>query len=341
MSTRPNPATIYDIAARAGVSIATVSRWLNSPDRLSEKARAKVADAATTLGYTPKFAARAMAEGRTKMIGVVIPTMENAIFASGLQAFQEELEKHGFTMVVATSGYCMTRERQQIQTLIARGAEGLLLVGYDRDPAVYTMLENQGIKAVIAWAFDHASTLPAVGFNNYEAARSIARKMIELGHLRMGLITFDTSENDRARARKEGIEQAIRETGRSPQILKTELAGIGIQEGGKAFKRLIVANPELTVIFCGNDVAAVGALIKARELGFDVPADISITGFDDIELSRVTSPKLTTVRLPHKRMGRSSAAKLIGMLNNTDEGRPVRLETEIKLRGSHGPVPDN
>lgn len=341
MSNRSNPATIYDIASHAGVSIATVSRWLNSPDRVSEKARGKVAEAATALGYSPKFAARAMAEGRTKMIGAVIPTMENAIFAGGLQAFQEELEGNGYTLVVATSGYDMAREKQQIQTLIARGAEGLLLVGYDRDPTVNAMFEKQGIKTIVAWAFDHGSTLPAVGFNNFDASRSIARKMIELGHRRMGLISLDISENDRARARKEGIEQAIREIGMSPNILRTEFAGIGIHEGGAAFERLVDTDPNLTVVFCSNDVSAVGALLRAEELGLDVPKDLSITGFDDIELSRVTSPKLTTVRLPHRRMGRSAATKLIAMINNMDEGKPEQLATEIKLRGSHGPVRDS
>lgn len=337
MSKRASPANIYDIAAHAGVSISTVSRYLNHPDSLSEKTLNKVAESAATLGYSPKFAARAMAEGRTKVIGAIIPTMENAIFAGGLQAFQEELERLGFTMVVATSNYSIAHEKKQIQTLIARGAEGLLLVGYDRDPSVYTLLENQEILAVVAWAFDHTKTLPAVGFDNFDASRAMAREMIKLGHREMGLISFDITENDRARARKNGIEQAIREIGLSPNTLKMEFAGVGIQEGGAAMERLIAANPELTVVFCGNDVLAVGALIRAKEMGFDIPKDISITGFDDIELSQVTSPKLTTVRLPHRRMGRSAAQKLIALLNNTDGGHPEELETEIKLRGSHGP----
>lgn len=338
MTDRTQSATVYDVASQAGVSIATVSRWLNSPELLSEKARLKVTKAAEKLGYSPKFAARAMAGGRTRMIGAVIPTMANAVFAIGLQAFQEELESHGFTLVVATSNYERDNEKKQIMTLASRGIEGLLLVGYDRHPDVYKFLDEQMIPKVVTWAFDLTKNQPAVGFDNHQASREMAREMVKLGHKKMGLISLDVVENDRVRSRKEGIEQAIRETGRSVTDLKTVFASHSVEDGSKAFERLMKADPDLTVIFCSNDVLAVGALRGAKELGINVPDDVSVVGFDDIELSQVTSPLLTTVHVPHRRMGRAAACQIIKMQSDPTLLKSVQMQTELVLRESHGPA---
>ncbi len=132
--------TLDDVAKMADVSTATVSRCLNSPDRVVEATRKRVLSAVDALGYTPNFAARVMAAKRSFTIGAIIPTMENAIFARGLQSFQEELHQRGYTLLVSSSAYKPEIEEEQIRTLIARGADGLLLIGHDRDPKIYDFL---------------------------------------------------------------------------------------------------------------------------------------------------------------------------------------------------------
>ena len=335
---RPSP-TLHDVAKQSGFSTATVSRCLNFPKQVSEKTREKVMAAIEELGYTPNFGARAMASQRTNTIGAIIPTMENAIFARGIQAFQEELDAHGYTLLVASSSYRPDLEEQQIRSLVARGADALLLIGHERDPAVYKLLEAQNIPALVTWAFDRTQSRPSIGFDNRLAMREMAREVLRLGHRRLALISADVSSNDRAAARLEGICEALREAGLNEGDLAVIETQYGIETGAIAFETLMRAPAQPTVVFCGNDVLAVGALGQAREMGFDVPGDVSIVGFDDIELAQVAYPKLTTVHVPHREMGRHAARALIDAVQTGRQIESRELNVGLRLRDSLGPVP--
>lgn len=329
--------TLHDVAEAARVSTATVSRCLNFPDKVAPETRQKVQSAIAALGYSPNFGARVMAARRTNTIGAIIPTMDNAIFARGLEAFQEELRKHGFTMLVASTAYQPEIEEEQIRSLIARGADALLLIGYQRDPEIYRLLDAQGVPALLTWAFDAASPLPAIGFDNFTAMRQMAVNVIEMGHRRLALISADTTNNDRAQARRAGIERAMADAELNPKDLQFVQTAYGIDEGATAFETLMAGQPP-TAILCGNDVLAVGALKRARDMGLSVPRDVSIVGFDDIELAQVAFPALTTVHVPHEEMGRRAGAALAQYLK---DGKPIistELATHIVHRETLGPA---
>lgn len=326
-----------DVARRARVSTATVSRCLNSPERVNEATRQRVMQAVEELGYSPNFGARVMAAKRTNTIGAIIPTMENAIFARGLQAFQEELHDLGFTLLVASSSYRRDLEEEQIRALVARGADGLLLIGHDRDPAVDGFLDAQGIPALVTWSFDPEARRACVGFDNRSAMRALAREILGMGHRSLGLITAETASNDRARGRLLGVRDAMKESGLDPAGLAVIETPYGIETGAAAFEKLMDAANAPTAILCGNDVLAVGALGRARELGIAVPRRVSITGFDDIELARVAVPALTTVHVPHREMGRKAARMLVRMVEGDAAGPPVELQADLRLRASLGP----
>lgn len=321
--------TLEDVAARAGVSTATVSRCLNSPAQVVEETRARVLAAVEALGYAPNFGARALAAKRTRTIGAIIPTMENAIFAEGVQAFQERLQAAGFTLLVASSGYDPAVEADEIRTLVARGAEGLLLVGHDRQAGLAQFLAARGVPAVVAWALDPDALLPSVGFDNFAAMKALTERAVAMGHRRIGVISALTATNDRARARIEGVRAVI-----EPAAI--EETDYGIAEGRAAFARLIERVPDMTLAICGNDVLAAGAMAEARARGIDVPASVSVTGFDDLALAAVLTPALTTVRVPHRAMGEAAAETLLALV----EGRPATsrvLPTELILRESLAP----
>ena len=329
----PRTPTLEDVAARAGVSTATVSRCLNMPEKVVEATRQRVMQAVETLGYAPNFSARALVAKRTRTIGAVIPTMANAIFAEGIQAFQDVLQAEGYTLLVASSGYDPKAEAEAIRTLVARGADGLLLIGFDRDPSLYTFLSTQEIPAVVAWAYDAAAPLPSVGFDSRAAMRDLARHAIGLGHRRIGMISARQTGNDRARARAEGVAAAMAEAGLGAPLV--EETSYGIDEGAAAFARLIGRNPGLTLVMCGNDVLAAGAIRGAEALGFAVPGEISITGFDDLELARLVTPELATVCVPHRAMGEAAARAILAAL--AGEAPQARLlPTELRLRASLG-----
>jgi LacI family transcriptional regulator len=193
--------TLADVAQHANVSTATVSRCLNSPEQVQKGTRDRVLAAVEELGYSPNFSARSLAAKRTNTIGAIIPTMDNAIFARGIQAFQEELGQLGATLLVASSSYRQDLEEKQIRTLIARGADGLLLIGHDRDPSVYSFVDRRRVPVLVSWAFDATQPKPSVGFDNRAAMTAMANEVLALGHDQIAMISARQSDNDRARER--------------------------------------------------------------------------------------------------------------------------------------------
>ncbi len=326
--------TLDDVAKQAGVSTATVSRCLNSPDRVIEKTKIRVLAAVDQLGYIPNFAARAMAAKRSYTIGAIIPTMENAIFARGVQAFQDELREHGYTLLVSSSAYKPDMEKEQIRTLVARGADGLLLIGHEREEQIYAYLEQHQVPVLIAWSYLPNIPQPSVGFNNRRAMFELAKEVIRQGHRRIAIISGLFEGNDRALNRVRGVKDAFQENGLQPDGIAVVQTDYEIEKGANAFRKLMSQSPRPTAVMCGNDVLAVGALREAERMGITVPNQVSVTGFDDIELAEIVNPKLTTVHVPHREMGRMAAGELVAMLETDSEARSICIPTKIIIRGS-------
>lgn len=321
----------------ANVSIATVSRALNAPDVVRAETRARVEAAVTATGYTPNFSGRALVLNRTNTVGVVIPTMDNAIFAQGLQALQETLADAGVTMLVATSHYSAEQEAAQIRTLLARGVDALALIGEARPPESYQMIERHGVPFVLMWVYGPQIPHLCVGFDNRGAARKMTELVLAAGHRRIAMIAGLTAGNDRAAARIDGVRDALaaeRLTLAPDELLE---APYDIDASASAARQLLSRADPPTAIVCGNDVIAVGAIRGALALGLGVPRDVSIVGFDDIDLATVVDPPLTTVRVPHRRMGRAAAELLLAVDREGIAGTSVAIETSIVERASLAP----
>jgi LacI family transcriptional regulator len=330
--------TLADVARHANVSTATVSRCLNSPDQVVGETRERVMKAVAELGYAPNFGARALAAKQTNTVGAIIPTMENAVFARGIQAFQEELGRHGKTLLIASSAYQSHLEEEQVRALVARGADALLLIGYDRSPDLYAFLKKRVVPTLVAWSYAEGIDQPAIGFDNRAAMAELARLVIGHGHRKIACITAPMASNDRARGRVEGIRLAMTEAGLDAAGLTLIETPYAIENGETAFREVMAAAPDTTAVMCVNDVLAIGALRAAREMGLSVPRDVSITGFDDIEIAMLAEPALTTVHVPHREMGRRAAQMLIAMMRDNDTPESVKLPTDIRLRRSLGNV---
>lgn len=334
MTNFQSPPTLEDVATLAGVSTATVSRCINDPEMVSKPTRVRVEDAIKSLGYTPNFAARSMAAKRTFTIGAIVPTMENAFFAQGLQAFQEEIHAHGYTLLVSSSAYSPAAEEEQIRTLVARGADGLLLIGHDRDASVYDYLERQMVPTLVAWSYDESARAPSVGFDNRAAMREIAKSSISLGHTNIGMISAPSAQNDRARMRIAGVRDAMAAHDIDPETLALVEVPYSTSNGTAAIVELMQINPRPTIVFCGNDIFAAGALRGAKQLGISVPDDLSLTGFDDLDIAQIVSPELSTVHVPHRAMGQASARELVKMIEEKRGGTSQKLEVQLIHRGS-------
>lgn len=329
----PARPTLDDVARAAGVSTATVSRCLNAPDRVIARTRERVMQAVSALGYTPDFSGRALASGRTNTVGAIIPTMENAIFARLLQSFQETLSATGVTLLVASSGYDYDREAEQIRALAGRGADGLLLIGSARPPATYEFLHRRGMPFVLAWSLGHTAD-HFVGFDNTSAAAAIAARVIAFGHRNIAMIAGVAAMNDRAADRVDGVRIALRQANQDADAIPIIEAPYTFEDGGAAFASLMQRVPRPTAVICGNDILAVGAIVRAKALGLRVPEDVSITGFDDIDIAACVEPPLTTVHVPHRRMGVAAAQQLLKLIAGDTVNERIEFGTEVVERNS-------
>ena len=321
-----------DVAQRAQVSTATISRALNTPEKVAKATRARINKAIAELGYTPNFGGQVLASNRTRTIGAVIPTLANSMFAEALQAFQERLTENRMTLLVASSGYDPQNEFDQVRSLLGRGADGLLLVGKDRAPETMQLLEQRAVPHVLTWCYEEGGEALYAGFRSYDAAADLTRHVLSLGHRTIAVIAAHTAQNDRARDRLAGIVDTVASS--PAEIVCIHETSYGVTEGAAGFDAVIGADP--TVIMCANDVLAAGAILGARQRGLRVPDDISITGFDDTDIARIVQPPLTTVAVPHAPMGRAAAEILLLLLKGQERPKSRNLGTKVILRGSLG-----
>jgi LacI family transcriptional regulator len=329
---------VEDVAAAAGVSGATVSRLINRTGPVSPKLRERIERAVTQLGYVPNGAARALASHRTRAIGVIVPTLENANFAIAAEGAQRYLINAGYQMLVASSDYDPAQEWAHIQSLVAHGIDGIILVGARRSEEVTEYLRSRRLPYVVTWSLTDQNT-PSVGFDNGEAARQLAKHLLDLGHRQVGVIAGLTKNNDRAAARLDGIRRAFRERGLEfPRELLIERP-YRIVEGQLALRALWAMSPPPTAVICGNDQLAFGALIECYRQGIVVPDEVSIVGFDDLEFASQILPTLTTIHVPAEEIGRRAAAFLVDRLNGLASPMTTEVAVSLVVRGSSGPPP--
>ena len=331
--------TLEDVALAARVSTATISRSINTPTKVAKATHERIQKTIETLGYTPHFGGRALASNRTNTIGAVIPSMSNAMFANGIQAFQEELSDAGVTMLVASTGYSTEAEFTQIRSLMTHGADGLLLIGTDRPKKTTDFLALRGVPYVISWCYKDDPTQLFVGFDNQKAAFEMATCVLEYGHRNVAMIAGISKDNDRVKNRIAGVKNAINGFGHGARLLRIVESPYLLAESANAFDEIMKGPDVPSVIICGNDVLAAGAITRARECGVSVPKQLSVTGFDDIGLALVVDPALTTVRVPQIEMGKAAARVLLSKLTGDDTISSLEFKTEVVLRSSLARVP--
>ncbi len=295
-------ASLSDVARYAKVSTATVSRVLNNPEKVAEKSRMVVQAAIDKLGYIPDGAARALASRHTGTIGAVVPTLDNAIFATGVQGFQNRLKKCGYTVIVASHEYDLVEEAHEVKTLLRQGIDALLIVGSTHDPQLLHLLKEKKIPYVNCWAYKPDSNQPYIGFDNKKAASKLTDYLLDLGHKDFAVISGRTRNNDRAMDRLLGIREAIEKRDLTLPREKILERSYSVKKGRQAMRILLQDARLPTAVICGNDILALGALAECQSVGIRVPEEISITGFDDLDISAQIIPSLTTIHVPSTEM---------------------------------------
>lgn len=325
--------TVRDVAKLAGVSTATVSRALTRPDMVRPGTRERIQRAIGRLDYVSDGVARALSTRRTHTVGAVIPTLNNAIYAVSTHSLQKALEQAGYTLLLACHEFDLAAEARMLRTFASRGVDALVLVGTQHNAETRKLLPSLGLPYVYTWAIDRARRHASVGFDNRAAGRMIAEYLLQLGHKRIGMLSGVLAGNDRARDRMLGVKAALE---RADLALPPECvvqAAYSLESGREGLAKLLRAQ-RVSAVVCGNDVLAIGAIQEAQRMGLDVPGDLSITGFDDMEFATVVTPALTTVRFPVADIGVEAARHIIERLEGKTGPRCIELPLELAIRQS-------
>ena len=293
---KPN-ATVTDVAKLAGVSVATVSRTFTRPEKVTQQARERVLAAALRLNFSPNPAARALRSRHSNLVGAVVPTLNYAIYARLLNAFQDRMGEAGHLAVVLTSGFDNTHVPDKARLLIEHGCEALLLVGQLYDPALLLLLQQRGIPTVSTYSVTSDVVIPSIGFDNRDSMLRALQHATDLGHRDVLLLLGPRTGNDRQIARHDAFLETMRRRRQSVAGRVVECA-YTIEAGEEAFRAKWLHDGTFTCVLCSSDVLAFGVLSECKRLGVAVPGDLSVIGFDDLDFAARLDPPLTTVRVP-------------------------------------------
>lgn len=339
-------ANIYDVARLASVSTATVSKVLSNTPYVSHKTRQKVLDAVDDLGYSPSIAARSLSGNRRFVIGLAIPYKPQYLFRDPflleiIQGIEEVANENDYNLLFTTAR--KTNPQGAYNRLLNKGyVDGVIILETVKGAELDKKLVESGIPRVaVGYSMnqnDNPEVLtPAIHANDYDGAYQATRHLLGLGHRRIGVINGPANFMVAMEERYQGYRAALAEAGLEPAPELVVNGDFTLESGIAAGRRLLQFSPRPTAIFSFNDRMALGAMRSARELGLKIPTDLSIVGFDDVEVAQASDPPLTTVRQPAMRIGQAAARRLFELLNqNNTEHDPIVLPAELVLRATTG-----
>ncbi|KQT49685.1 LacI family transcriptional regulator [Devosia sp. BK] len=332
-------ATIEDVAALAGVSIATVSRAINEPTKVAEATRRKVTEAVARTGYTTNAMARSLRMRRSNMILILAPDVGDPNFSNILVGLETEASKRGYGVLIGNTQNDPSRETDYLRFISSNQADGLILFtghlpfGYGQDGNETRLPPMVAVNEPVPNA-----DVPFVGVDNFAGARIATEHLISQGHKRIAFIGRAPGREVN-RLREEGYRTALTGAGLTvdPRLI---IDGDGTTESGRAAAELMFVRDALpTAFFCVNDATALGVLISLSARHYDLPRQFSIMGFDDISFSSFVSPSLTTMKQPRTRIGEAAMDLLLGMLaGETPKESQILLRAELIVRNSVGRV---
>jgi LacI family repressor for deo operon, udp, cdd, tsx, nupC, and nupG len=330
--------TIQDVARRAGVSTATVSRVLSAPERVAEATRARVLAAVDSLGYSPNLAAKTLRTLRTEKILVTVPDISNPFFSQVIRGVEEAASAAGYAVLLGDTRHEPEREDQYAAMLRRREADGLIFLGHRLPDALSDLAATLGSQAPIVNGCEYSSGLgvSSAHIDNHQAAAEALSHLYGLGHRRIAVVTGPLA-SPLSRDRLAGARAAAQHVGASDGLMVA--AGDFSVEAGSALTRdLFGRDPRPTALFCFSDEMAMGALSALRAMGLACPRDVSVVGFDDIRYAAYLDPPLTTVSQPMVEIGHETVRLLLEILSGAGgTPRHVTLAHRLIIRNSTAP----
>jgi len=331
-------ATIREVAKIAGVSIASVSRVLNHPETVSPEKRTTIERVMNDLGFSPNGSARSLALNKTSTIALIVPNILNPIYPEIAKGVEDIIYRRGYNLLFCNTDLDPQKEKNYLDTFLGRRVDGLILVGgfvFSED--IYK-IQNQKIPLVLI-----GRKIPEIQENSvyvdFELGGYLATKhLLDLGHPNVAFIAGPEREA-MDRDKQMGYRRALKEKNIPPRD-DYVVQGNGEIEGGYLCAKTLMRNRNPPrAIFAANDLMAIGALDAIKDLSLRIPEQVAIVGFDNIKMSALVDPKLTTVSYPAYRMGALAARLLFDTIDSKNiDGKPreIHLQVELKIRKSCG-----
>ena len=321
-------ANVKDVARRAGVSVATVSRVVNGASAVSNVTRTRVEQAIEELRYVRSSAAMAINTGRTRLVGALIPTLDQAIFARFIDNLEEELDKHDLSLIVSRTAEDTDRELDRAKKLLDLGVEGLIVSGVTRSKGFDSLIARYQVPVIATSYYQEDYLYPTIGYDNTASAMMAYNHLHNLGHSKIAVLSGRAQGNDRIAARIGGLQSVQKHN------MKFWETNLDFGSAAIAVTQILERHNDFTAILCLSDVLAQGVLIKLKSMGVDVPNDVSVIGIDDLPNSKDFDPPLTTVHLPVGQMGQTTASALVNWIEHGQRPSNADLTTYLEVRGT-------
>ena len=337
--------TLQDVAAAAGVTAITVSRYLREPTLVADDTAARIRVALAQTGYVPNKQAGLLASGVSNMVAALLPNLANSIFAETAQGLSDGLQAAGFELLIASTGYSLDREEEQLRAVLGWHPAALVVTGRRHSSGAQTLLANakaSGTPVIEIW--DHHPPPPGtrrhfftqIGFNHDDVGRAMAEHLLRAGHRHLAYVDSSVAEDYRAHERGMAFCAAAQAAGATVAVIVAP-TGDAFDAGRQVFGDITRAGPPaITAAAFANDHLACGALLEAARRKVAVPQRLALLGFGDFAIARQLSPALSSVQLPRHAIGHETARSLLDALRLGKPAVPVSLPWALVARGSTG-----
>ena len=316
--------SIQSVAAKAGVSVATVSRAFNFPDKVTPATRELVERVARELHYVPNASARTLRTQRSRALGVVLPTLLNPTFAECLQGIAHAAVAGGYAIIPVTTGYQLDEEERAVHLLLAGNVDGLILVV--SNPSTSAALDRlRSTDTPYVLAYNRHPDHPCVTVDGEAAVADAVARLVLLGHRRIAMVSGTLAASDRAQQRYRGYQKGMADAGLdAPALIEVPF----VESAVDLLAQLLQAKVRPTALVCSNDLLAIRSIRAAHLSGLNVPGDLSVVGFDGIALGEDLTPALTTIAQPNSEIGRRSVELLVQAMAG---GAALQAEASLLL----------
>ncbi|MGI8867984.1 MAG: LacI family DNA-binding transcriptional regulator [Mycobacteriales bacterium] len=330
-------ASIKDVAARAGVSVGTVSNVLNNPERVADDTRERVREAIVALGFVRSGAARQLRAGTSRAVGAVVLDMANPFFTDVARGVEDRLAESDRILILCSTDESPQREQRYLQLLEEQGVLGILITPASPDMASIEAVQDRGTAVVLLDRRSKDNEICSVAVDDVKGGDLAARHLIDMGHQRIGLLNGPSSIRQCA-DRRRGVRRAMRAAGLVPDrdLIEVIIEALNTDAGDAAVDGFVRDLRPPTAIICVNDLAALGVVRGLTRHEMRVPDDMSVIGYDDLDFTAMLATPLTSIRQPRHQIGYAAAELLLAAVADgpTHRHRQVLFQPELVVRDS-------